>query len=183
MVLVCVHELDTRSRVPFSTSYDQVHTYGTYVNMSISWSDDGHESRLQSNDRPRSPQRQPPCMRRTIPCAARHGRKDEAMKRAQRFAQWRTRAYPRWKDHTLQAPPAAAGQNMKSLLGLAHAMPQRACDCRSDHMVQQRRANELAELPQCAKQLQPPFARQPAESCGRTVRSGSQGQPRVGGGF
>ena len=102
------------------------------------------------------------------------------MKRAQRFAQWRTRAYPRWKDHTLQAPPAAASQNMKSLLGLAHAMPQRACDCRSDHMVQQRRANELAELPQCAKQLQPPFARQPAESCGRrTVRSGSQGQPRA----
>ena len=51
MVLVCVHELDTRSRVPFSTSYDQVHTYGTYVNMSISWSDDGHESRLQSIER------------------------------------------------------------------------------------------------------------------------------------
>ena len=41
MVLVCVHELDTRSRVPFSTSYDQFHTYGTCVNMSISWSDIG----------------------------------------------------------------------------------------------------------------------------------------------
>ena len=89
MVLVCVYELDTRSRVPFSISYDQIHTYGTCVNMSISWSDDGHENRLQPNDRPRSePQRQPPCMRRTIPCAARHGRKDQAMKRVQRFAQW-----------------------------------------------------------------------------------------------
>ena len=181
MVLVCVHELDIRSRVPFSTSYDQFHAYGTHVNMSISWSDDGHESRLQSSDRPRSPQRPPPCMRRTVPCATRHGRKDPAMKRAQRFAQWRTRAHPRWKDYTLRAAPAAAGQNTNSLLGFAHAMPQGACECSSDHTSQQRRAKERAKLPQRAKLLQPPFACQPAESCGRTVRNGRQGQPRAGG--
>ena len=33
--LVCVEELNTRSREPFSTSYDELHTYGTTVHMSI----------------------------------------------------------------------------------------------------------------------------------------------------
>ena len=183
MVLVCVHELDTRSRVPFSTSYDQFHAYGTHVNMSIFSATTGDDSRLQSSDQPRSPQRASPCMRRTVPCAARHGRKAPAMERTQRFAQWRTRAHPRWKDHTPRAAPASAGQNTKSLIGFAHAMPQGACECSSDHTSQKRRAEELAKLPQRAKQLQPPFARQPTESRGRTVRSGRQGQPRAGGGF
>ena len=82
-----------------------------------------------------------------------------------------------------RAAPAAVGQNTKSLIGFAHAMPQGACECSSDHTSQKRRAEELAKLPQRAKQLQPPFACQPAESCGRTVRSGRQGQPRAGGGF
>ena len=31
MALVCVEELDTRSRVQFSTSWDQFHSYGTHV--------------------------------------------------------------------------------------------------------------------------------------------------------
>ena len=33
--LLCVEELNTRSREPFSTSYDELHTYGTTVHMSI----------------------------------------------------------------------------------------------------------------------------------------------------
>ena len=90
MASPCVEELSIRSIERFGPSRGEFYSYDTHVNMSISWSDDGHESHLQSSDRPRSPQRPSPCMRRTVTCTSRHGRKDPAMKRAQRLAQWRS---------------------------------------------------------------------------------------------
>ena len=54
-VLVCVEELATRIRVPFSTPYDQFHTYSTHAQVAISLSISGPTWRERlASDRARS---------------------------------------------------------------------------------------------------------------------------------
>ncbi len=183
MALVCVKELDTRSRVQFSTSCDQFHSYGTHVQVTVSRSIVSYERRSRPRDLPRSSQRPRRYRCRTCACASRHARKDTAAKRPERFGLSRTRAARRQQDHALRARLAAAAQVAKSPLSLVDAKPSNARDRGSDHTDICRHADELATLLPATKLLQPPSAAEAAKPCGRARVSGCQLQWRSQGGF
>ena len=178
MVLVCVHELDTRSRVPFSTSYDQFHAYGTRQHV------DSFERR-----RPREPSAVDRTTAIAMAADSMHG-PHSPIRSSPRTQGCSHEVCSTLRPVANASPSSMEGSHATSSTRrgrpeheIAHAMPQGACERGSGHASQRRRAEELDKLPQRAKLLQPPFACQPAESCGRTVRNGRQGQPRAGGGF
>ena len=110
MVLVRVEELNTRSRVHFSTSYNQFHLYGTHVQVSVSRSIVRYERLSRPRSVPRSSQRQRRYRYRICACASRHARKDEAEKRPEPWRWWRERPTRRWKDHAMRARLADVDQ-------------------------------------------------------------------------
>ena len=164
-VLVCVKELNTRSRVQISTSLDQFHSYGIHVQFTVLRAIYSRGRRLRPRDRPRSPQRPPPCMCRICTCTSRRARAATCLQRTQSLVMRRSRASSRCMDHAPRAQPPAAAQSTKSLPSLADEQPGDAHAHGSEPTVDCQHAKVLATLPPAAKLAQPPFASKPAECC------------------
>ena len=163
MVLVCVKELNTRSRVHCSTSWDQFHSYGSHVQVAISRSIFAHDRQLWPCDRSRSSQRPRRHCCRTCTCTARRARKDQAAKGPKRFGLSRTRAAGRWKEHAPRAMAADAVQPTRSPLSRFGAAERRSREHGSDQIHDCQRADKQPTMPLLAKQLQPPSAAQAAK--------------------
>ena len=163
MALVCVKELDTRSIVQFSTSWDQFYSYGTHVGPPFPRGAFAHERRLRPRDPPRSSQRPRRYRCRTRTCASRHARKDTAAKRPERFSLSQTRAAGRWKDHAPRALAIDAFQPRRSPLSRFSAAERRSREHGSDHTDVCHHDDTLATLLLATNLLQPPSAAKGAQ--------------------
>ena len=180
--LVCVEELNTRSREPFSTSYDELHTHGTTVHMSI----------LSSRFMRRVQIMPTSCLARftgsqchraypTDPCRARGVGNGTASNHANPLGTARMRSTARWAasrhEHRARRRITRSSFELVSTLSAAaHAHHTMAAD--DTH-----RAKALAKLLLPAKLMQPPFASTCAECSNPALRRACEGQCRSQGGF
>jgi len=166
MALACVEELSTRSRVHFSTSWDQFYSYGTHAGhrfLAELYRAFAHERLLRPRDPPRSSQRPRRYRCRTRTCASRHARKDTAAKRPERFSLSQTRAAGRWKDHAPRALAIDAFQPRRSPLSRFSAAERRSREHGSDHTDVCHHDDTLATLLLATNLLQPPSAAKGAQ--------------------
>ena len=167
--MVCLEELNTRSRQPFSTSYDELHTYGTTVHMSI----------LSSRFMRRVQIMPTSCLARftgsqyhraypTDPCRARGVGNGKASKHASPMRTARMRSASSWAASRHESCAHRRVTTSSSWLvstrsAAAHALHTQPAEAAH-------RAKALTKLLLAAKLEQPPFAGTPAECWIRTPR-------------
>ena len=166
--LVCVEELNTRSREPFSTSCDELHTYGTTVHMSICSSRFMRRVQIMPTS----------CLARftesqchraysTDPCRARGVGNGTASNHANPLGTARMRSTARWAasrhEHRarrrITRPSFRLVNTVSAAAHAHHTQPTGATH----------RAKALATPLLAAKLEQPPFAGTPAECSNRTL--------------
>ena len=168
MALVCLEELNTRSRVPFSTSYDELHTYGTTVHMSIFSSRFMRRVQIMPTS----------CLARftgsqchraypTDPCRARGVGNAKASKHANTMLTARMRSASSWaasrhESHAHRRVTTSSSWLVSTRSAAAHALHTQPAE--ATH-----RAKALTKLLLAAKLEQPPFAGTPAECSNRTL--------------
>ena len=166
--LVCVEELNTRSREPFSTSYDELHTHGTTVHMSI----------LSSRFMRRVQIMPTSCLARftgsqchraypTDPCRARGVGNGKASKHASPMRTARMRSASSWaasrhKSRAHRRVTTSSSWLVSTRSAAAHALHTQPAEAAY-------RAKALTKLLLAAKLEQPPFAGTPAECSNQTL--------------